>query len=190
MRASLTLSTLTVLGERCASPSNDLGEMSLADDARTTATAGRFVVAMGACLNIPVTARSASEALQVSDADLQAREIVTARLSTGRDDSRLSCINRLHLGGREVAGGYSVVDPVTDLGSITVWVSTHTPLTVPTGLFSWGQIQGTPGLRGKKASRPSVLFGRRCQQTTCHCAHDLLVARLDHGSRDRHHTLQ
>jgi len=58
------------------------------------ATVERVVVAMGTSLVMTVTAPTRMQALQASEAAVQAIEVVDARLSTWRDDSELARLNR------------------------------------------------------------------------------------------------
>lgn len=58
-------------------------------------TVERVVVAMGTSLQLTVTATTRMQALQASEAALLAIETVEARLSTWRDDSELTLLNRL-----------------------------------------------------------------------------------------------
>tara|TARA_R110002096_G_scaffold304756_5_gene499692 strand:+ start:1144 stop:2331 length:1188 start_codon:yes stop_codon:yes gene_type:complete len=121
MRAFLTICALTAalaVGAGCVSQDDDraqrdcghalgesalgesaLGESALGESALGEgATVERIVVAMGTNLHLQVVAGSRAEALQASEAGLQAMAAVTARLSTWRDDSELSRLNRLRVG--------------------------------------------------------------------------------------------
>ncbi len=111
MRAFLTICALTAalaVGAGCVSQADDraqrdcghaLGESAQGESALGEgATVERIVVAMGTNLHLQVVAGSRAEALQASEAGLQAMAAVTARLSTWRDDSELSRLNRLRVG--------------------------------------------------------------------------------------------
>lgn len=99
MRASLNICALiaaSAAGAGCASQAN---RNAVNADVSAPATVQRIVVAMATNLHLQVTAASRGQALQASEAGLQAMEAVNARLSTWRDDSELSLLNRVRVGG-------------------------------------------------------------------------------------------
>lgn len=76
-------------------------------------TVERVVVAMGTSLQIQVTAPTRMLALQASEAGLRAIEVVDARLSTWREDSELSRLNRALVGSSITLSGALLRDLAT-----------------------------------------------------------------------------
>jgi thiamine biosynthesis lipoprotein len=110
MRVSLTFCALiavSVAGAGCVTQAH--GSESSAD-VSAPVTVERIVVAMATNLHVQVTAASRAQALQASEAGLQAMEVVNARLSTWRDDSELSQLNRLRVGGSMSLSGALLED--------------------------------------------------------------------------------
>lgn len=76
-------------------------------------TVERVVVAMGTSLRVQVAAPTRMQALQASEAALRAIDVVDARLSTWRDDSQLSQLNRALAGSYVTLSGALLRDLAT-----------------------------------------------------------------------------
>ena len=95
---ALTLTASVGVGCVGSAGRDHMDGANTASSASASATVERIVVAMGTSLHMQVTATTRAEALQASEAGLQALQAVEARLSTWRDDSELSQLNRLRVG--------------------------------------------------------------------------------------------